>query len=417
VQGEVSNLARPASGHLYFSLKDGHAQVRCALFRMRRRDLRFQPADGMEVVVRARISLYEARGEYQLIVEHMEPAGEGALRQAFEELKRRLAAEGLFDPAHKKPLPRLPHRIGVITSPTGAAIRDVLTVLQRRFPGIPVVVYPVPVQGAEAPAAIAEMLRLADRRADCDVLLLTRGGGSLEDLMAFNDEGVARAIFESRLPVVAGVGHEIDFTIADLVADERAPTPSAAAELLSPDRDELAYRLAGLHARLCARLEQQRNLSLSRVAHLERALRHLHPLRRLQQYQQRADELEQRLAGAARRLLDARGTRIAHLEARLYGRSPAQRIEQRARDLSALRRRLQRAGGLGIERARTRLAGASRSLDALSPLGTLSRGYSITRRADDGRLVRRADEVAPGDRIETRLGRGRVLSRVEGGKQ
>jgi exodeoxyribonuclease VII large subunit len=380
---------------------------------MRRRDLRFQPADGMEVLVRARISLYEARGEYQLIVEHMEPAGEGALRQAFEALKRRLAAEGLFEPVHKKPLPRLPRRIGVITSPTGAAIRDVLTVLRRRFPGIPVVVYPVPVQGAEAPGAIVDMLRLADRRAECDVLLLTRGGGSLEDLMAFNDERVVRAIFETRLPVVAAVGHEIDFTIADLVADRRAPTPSAAAELLSPDREELAHRLAGLAGRLRTRLEQQRHLHLSRVAHLERALRHLHPLRRLQQHQQRTDELEQRLAGAVRRLIEARRARLAHLRARLHGRNPARRVERAAGELSGLRAGLDRAVRLVLERAGARLGAASRGLDTLSPLATLGRGYSITQRMDDHRVVRRADEVAPGERIETRLARGRIVSRVE----
>jgi exodeoxyribonuclease VII large subunit len=240
ISGEISNLAQPASGHIYFSLKDEIAQVRCAMFRMRRQQLRFQPANGQQVLVRARVSLYEARGELQLIVEHMEPAGEGALRLAFEQLKQKLGAEGLFDSDKKKPLPELPRQLGIITSPSGAAIRDLLSVLRRRFPALPVVLYPVQVQGTEAPRQIVRMLQLANRREECDVLILSRGGGSLEDLQPFNEEAVARAIHASRIPVVSGVGHEIDFTIADFVADHRAPTPSAAAELVAPDR--LAWR-------------------------------------------------------------------------------------------------------------------------------------------------------------------------------
>ncbi|HKX58724.1 MAG TPA: exodeoxyribonuclease VII large subunit, partial [Steroidobacteraceae bacterium] len=235
ITGELSNLSRPASGHWYFSLKDEGAQVRCAMFRQRNLSVRVAPRDGMQVLLRARVGLYEARGEFQLVVDHLEEAGEGELRRRFEALKLKLAAEGLFDAARKRPLPRFPRRIGVVTSPTGAALRDVLHVLGRRFPSVPVLLYPVPVQGAGAAREIASMLAVADRRRDVDVLLLVRGGGSLEDLWAFNDEALARAIAGVGLPVISGIGHEIDFTIADFVADLRAPTPSAAAEIAVPD--------------------------------------------------------------------------------------------------------------------------------------------------------------------------------------
>ena len=250
VEGEISNLSRPSSGHLYWSLKDAEAQVRCAMFRMATRGLGFELANGQQVLVRARASVYEARGEYQLVVDYVEEAGEGVLRRRFEELKRRLAAEGLFDASRKIPLPKLPRRIGVITSPTGAALRDVLIALRRRFPATAVLIYPTPVQGAGAAEEIARTLALADRRADCDVLILTRGGGSLEDLWSFNEEVVARAIAALKLPVIVGVGHEIDFTIADFVADLRAPTPSQAAELAVPDQREWTKRFAGCEQQL-----------------------------------------------------------------------------------------------------------------------------------------------------------------------
>jgi exodeoxyribonuclease VII large subunit len=238
VEGEISNLARPASGHIYFSLKDEAAQVRCAMFKMHNRLVNFQPKNGQQVLARVRISLYEARGEFQLIVEHMEETGDGALRRQFELLKQKLFEEGLFDEAHKQALPFLPTQLGVITSPSGAAIRDILSVLKRRFPGIPVLIYPVPVQGTEAPQAIVESIHSAAKCQDCDLLILARGGGSLEDLWAFNEETVARAINACPIPIVTGIGHEIDFTIADFVADYRAPTPSAAAEFISPDHTE-----------------------------------------------------------------------------------------------------------------------------------------------------------------------------------
>ena len=413
VEGEISNLARPSSGHIYFTLKDAHAQVRCAMFRMRRMHLRFQPENGMQVLVRARVSLYEGRGEFQLAVEHMEPAGEGALRQAFEELKQRLGAEGLFDAAHKKPLPPFPQRIGVITSPVGAAIRDLLTVLRRRFPGISVVVYPVPVQGEDAAASITEMIKLADRRAECDLLVLTRGGGSLEDLMAFNDEGVARAIHAASLPIISAVGHEIDFTIADFVADQRAPTPSAAAELISPDRDHLQQRLGQLHSRLAISWDRQNNLSRTRLQHVHKRLGQLHPGVRMPQQLQRLDELEQRLIQSTLNSHRRRGGRLDLLNARLQALTPAHRLEKLNLRRSALNQRLCLQMDNRLAQARQRLTNISQHLQAVSPLATLGRGYAIVCRHPSGEILRDAAQAMPGEQIEARLSQGSLFCRVE----
>ena len=413
VEGELSNLARPASGHIYFSLKDAQAQVRCAMFRMKRQLLRFQPQNGTQVLVRARVGLYEGRGEYQLIVEHMEPAGEGALRQAFEALKQRLAEEGLFDSEHKLPLPPFPRRIGVITSPSGAAIRDILTVLGRRFPAIPVIVYPVPVQGEEAPAALVEMIRLADRRAECDLLILARGGGSLEDLMAFNDEAVARAIHAAHTPIVSAIGHEIDFTIADFVADRRAATPSAAAEMVSPDREEMGQRLALLYRRLGLHLQQHLKQGATRLQNAGERLQRCHPGTRLQQRQQRLDERELRLRQVIRNLLQRLQQRLASLHTRLIARTPARRLQQVTERRLQLERRLSDALTTRLQRDGQRLARAAGGLDALSPLATLQRGYSITRRLPGGEVVRDAASVELGQQLETLLASGSLVCRVE----
>jgi len=411
VEGEISNLSRPASGHIYFSLKDEAAQVRCAMFRPQLRLSDVRPENGIHVLVRARVSLYEARGDFQLIVEQMEAAGEGLLRLQFERLKKRLAEEGLFDPARKRPLPVLPKRVGIITSPSGAAIRDILSVLKRRFPAIPVLIYPVPVQGSEAPAAIVQALQTAGRRRDCDVLILARGGGSLEDLWAFNDEAVARAIHACPIPVVSGVGHEIDFTIADFVADVRAPTPSVAAEMVSPSRDEWLAALFQKHRRLMrvqsGRLAQWR-LSLDR---LTRRLKH--PGQRLREQTQRLDELELRMANALRHQLRHGQARIAALATRLHARSPALRLRELQLQLSATQRRQRLAIAQQLQRKQQRLAALGRALDAVSPLATLGRGYAIVQ-TGGGRVVRRASEVAIGERIEARLGEGRLKCRVEG---
>jgi exodeoxyribonuclease VII large subunit len=410
IEGELSNLARPTSGHLYFTLKDEFAQVRCAMFRMRNTNLRFRPQNGMHVLMRARIGLYEPRGDFQLIVDHMEEAGDGALRRAFEELKNKLEAEGLFETARKRPVPPLPRCIGVVTSPSGAAIRDVLTVLQRRFPAIPVIIYPVPVQGAGAGGKIAAAIRRAGGAGDCDVLIVGRGGGSLEDLWPFNEEVVARAVFDSPVPVVSAVGHEIDFTISDFVADVRAPTPSAAAELLSPDRLELEARLAGLKNRLvqctARELDRQRR-------HLDWLARRLkHPGRRLEEIAQRLDELDRRMARALEHRIRHRRARLAELQARLARHNPSHRLEQLQNRRAELDRRLRESMGRMLERRRYRVAAAARALDTVSPLATLSRGYAIVSR-DDGQIVRHHDEVKAGDCVQARIADGRLLCRVE----
>lgn len=412
VEGEISNLSRPSSGHLYFSLKDRDAQARCAMFKMRNQLLSFTPADGTHVLVRARISLYEPRGDYQLIVEHMEVAGDGLLRLAFEQLKRRLRDEGLFDPAHKKSLPRLPQRIGVITSPSGAAIRDVLSILHRRFPAIPVLVYPVPVQGSAAAPEIARMIRLAGQRNDCDVLILARGGGSLEDLWAFNEEVVARAVYDCPIPIVSGVGHEIDVTIADFVADHRAATPSAAAELVSPNGDEWLKAFIALENRLTMQVTRHQQATAQTLLGLEKRLWQQHPGRRLRDQGQRLDEFELRLNNARRSVLRHTTARLNTLIARLYRHDPSRRLQQLQWQRQQLSRRLTHIMKASLEQRHQQLAGIGRALDAVSPLATLSRGYAIVKRQADGAIVRTVKAVNIGDRIETRVSQGRLISTV-----
>ncbi|NIP72965.1 MAG: exodeoxyribonuclease VII large subunit [Gammaproteobacteria bacterium] len=413
IEGELSNLARPSSGHLYFSLKDPNAQVRCAMFRNRNLHLRFRPADGMQVLVRARISLYEARGEFQLIVEHMEEAGDGALRRAFEQLKERLAAEGLFAAEHKRPVPALPRRIGVITSPSGAAIRDVLSVLRRRFPALPLLIYPVPVQGEGAAQKIAAAIRLADERRDCDVLIVTRGGGSLEDLWAFNEEAVARAIFDCRLPVVSAVGHEVDFTIADLAADYRAPTPSAAAEHVSPDQADWLRALGLKAGRLERGLRGRLGQSAQRLDWLAGRLRRQHPGARLRQHGQRLDELEQRLQRAQRNHVRHLRARLGQAVARLERHIPTGRLHQLDERRASLGRRLDAAMGRHLERRQQRLAALGRALETISPLATLERGYAIVSREADGTILRDTQQTRPGERVQARLSRGVLVCTVD----
>jgi exodeoxyribonuclease VII large subunit len=411
--GELSNVSRPSSGHLYFTLKDARAQIRAAMFRSRNQAIRFRPEEGLQVLVRGRISLYEPRGDYQLIVDQMEKAGDGALRRAFEELKRKLDAEGLFDATRKQPLPVLPGRIGVITSPSGAAVRDVMSVLRRRFPAIPVLIYPVPVQGKEAGGEIANAIRLASRRADCDVLILTRGGGSLEDLWPFNEEVVARAIHDCRVPLVSAVGHEIDFTIADFVADRRAATPSAAAELVVPDQLEWLARLTQLSARLENRLRQMLSDDQRRMAWLEQRLQQLHPGQYLRQQAQRLDELEQR----ARLLIEIKFNRLQYslkeLNERLQRHSPRQLLGRLQLQQDLLAQRLGTAVlGLLAEKRR-RLELACRSLDTISPLATLQRGYAIVSQLPERRILRQAASVKAGDRVEARLAEGTLVCTVD----
>jgi len=386
VEGEISNLSRPGSGHLYFSLKDAQAQVRCAMFRSRGILLRFKPADGTRVLVRARLSLYEARGEFQLIVEHMEPTGEGALLRAFEQLKTRLAAEGLFAPEHKRALPKLARRIGVITSPSGAAIRDVLSVIRRRFPLADIEVLPVPVQGRDAAAAIIAMLGAASKARRHDVLLLTRGGGSLEDLWAFNDEALARAIRASAIPVISAVGHEIDFTIADFAADLRAATPSAAAELLVPDANELLRALAHQRARLRQHVCHRLRAAAQRVDHALARLRSLRPRARLR----------------------AGGERLAQLHARLHRQHPATLVASRRNELRISVRSMRASVAHRLEARALQLGELARALNAVSPLATLQRGYAILTERDSGRVVLALAQAKAHSRFFARLTDGEL---------
>jgi exodeoxyribonuclease VII large subunit len=413
VQGEVSNLAQPSSGHLYFSLKDEAAQVRCALFRPKRLLLRFRPANGQQVLARARVSLFEPRGDYQLICEHLEPAGEGALRLELERLKQRLAAEGLFDPSAKRPLPSFPRQIGVLTSPIGAALHDILSVLGRRLASLPVLVYPIPVQGAGAAAEVVAALALANRRAECDVLILARGGGSLEDLWAFNDEALARAIRASAIPVVAGIGHEVDFTIADLAADQRAATPSAAAEMVSPSGEHLAHRVLALHGRLVTAQVGCLAGLVQRLGGAARHLRLLHPAAALQRRGQMLDDLERRLCSAMAERVGRAWRRLDPTAARLAVNSPAHGLPQSNMRLQALRRRLILAAEHAVSGRRDRLALAAQGLDARSPLSTLARGYAIVSSIPDGKILRDASQVVPGSLVLARLARGALTCRVE----
>lgn len=368
LEGELSNFSSPASGHWYFSLKDRDAQIRCAMFRARNGGVGFRPKDGQHLMVRGRVSLYEPRGDYQMIVEVMEDAGEGALRREFERLKAKLSAEGLFEAAIKRPLPAMPRRIAVVTSPTGAAIRDILHILARRFPPAIVRIHPVPVQGAAAAEAIVQAIDEASRMGDSDVLILARGGGSIEDLWSFNDERVARAIRRCAIPVVSGIGHEIDFTIADFAADVRAPTPSGAAEIVVPDRRELLAQLGAVSRRLDLAMERRLARAVERREQLAARLQRAHPGVRLRQQVQRLDELDLRLRGA----WENRLSRLMH-----------------------------------------RLQLAQRSLDAISPLATLARGYAIVT-GPDGVVVQNAARLKIGDEIEARLARGRLKARVTG---
>jgi exodeoxyribonuclease VII large subunit len=412
IEAEISNFSRPSSGHWYFSLKDAAAQVRCAMFRQRNLLARFAPRDGQKVLVRARIGLYEPRGEYQLLVDHIEDAGLGALKRQFEELSARLAAEGLFAAERKRPLPALPRRIGVITSPTGAAIRDIVHVLGRRFPAAAVLLFPVAVQGAQAAAEITAAVILAGRRGDCDVLIVARGGGSLEDLWAFNDEALARAIVASPMPVVSGVGHEIDFTIADFAADVRAPTPSAAAEIVVPDGGEYLKTLRGAEARIAQALRRHLQVRRERLRWLAGRAALVSPAARLAQRMQLLDDLENRLVRALRQRTTDLRSDLVEARSRLWQVSPVTRVRDDAVRLRALGVRLQAAQKRHLSDARERLLPLQRTLQAVSPLATLERGYAIVSRGD-GSILRDAAQVAPGTLIEARLATGRLRAKVE----
>jgi exodeoxyribonuclease VII large subunit len=411
VQGEISNCREAQSGHIYFTLKDDRAQVRCVFFKQQQRGIKFRPEDGLQMTVRGSISVYETRGEYQIYVENLEPIGLGALQLAFQQLKKRLEAEGLFDPARKKPLPLLPSRIGIITSPRGAAVRDVVRILTRRFPNVHLTVYPVRVQGEGSAEEIVKALKLFNAKKIVDVLILARGGGSMEDLWSFNEEIVARAIFASEIPVISGVGHETDFTIADFVADLRASTPSVAAELVVQTRAEFDKHIADLRETL-ASLVRYRLLELSRRVHELSARRGFRrPLDLLRQQRQRADEMTSRLAlglrarlEQSRKRLTAAHLRIASFDFRMKIAAFRLRLERCAAELGVRIERL-------LRNKRDRLEKLSLQLHERSPLRVLERGYAIATDAA-GNLLRNAARVALGDTVAIQLHRGRLTTEV-----
>ncbi|WP_265434614.1 exodeoxyribonuclease VII large subunit [Aeromonas salmonicida] len=410
--GELSNLAMPSSGHWYFSLKDLGAQVRCAMFKGNNRRVVFRPQDGMQVLVQARVSLYEPRGDYQLIIESMQPAGDGVLALRFEELKRRLGAEGLFDEGRKRPLPREPRAVGLVTSATGAALHDMLTVLKRRAPDLPVFIYPTQVQGSAAIGQIVAAIALANSRAEVDVLIVGRGGGSLEDLWCFNEEVVARAIANSAIPVISAVGHEVDVTISDFAADLRAPTPSAAAELVAPDQSARAQRLAHLWQRLVQAMNRHQTAARHGFVLLQKRLDHQDPKRRLEQQSQRLDELSARLQQLLNQRLHQGERRLANLELRLQAKSPERLLAIGRRRHQLAEERLHALIAKRQDQASHRLAMLTARLDGVSPLATLGRGYSITR-TQSGDVINRAAQVNAGQTLVTTLAEGHLQVRVE----
>lgn len=413
VEGELSNLSTPSSGHLYFSLKDANAQVRCAMFRTQQRRLAFKPENGKQVIVKAQVSLYEPRGDYQLIVEHIEESGDGALRRAFDALKLKLSEQGLFDAAHKQSLPILPRAIGVITSPSGAAIRDILTVLQRRFAAIPVIVYPVAVQGDNAKHEIAKAIATANQHNECDVIILGRGGGSLEDLWAFNEELVARAIYESHIPVISAVGHETDFTIADFVADLRAATPSAAAEHASPDQQQWLSRFIYLESRLHQQLQRKLNQKQQTLDWLSQRLQQQHPGQKLAGNARRMNELEVRLKLAMRTRLRHMTSLVGAKTAELWQHNPAVTISSHKQRQDYLSKRLIAATAHKLEQLNQRLLNSSQTLHAVSPLATLNRGYAMAINPSTGEIIRSSEQLKLGDMVETRLAQGRFTSQIK----
>lgn len=412
VEGEISNLAQPSSGHWYLTLKDSKSQLRCAMFANRNRLVRFRPDNGQQIVVRGKLSIYEGRGDYQLLIDSMEEAGDGALRRAFEELKAKLQAEGLFDPAHKQEIHEGFRHIGLITSGTGAAIRDLLSVFGRRFPAIRLTLFPVAVQGQNAAAEIAAAIASANRLRDklgLEALIIGRGGGSLEDLQAFNEEVVARAIYASVLPVTSAVGHEVDFTIADFVADLRAPTPSAAAELMSPSQQDYAAHFTAyrqLFAQAILRVLQGHQQTLANLRrHIKR------PDRRLQERAQHLDNLENRLRRAQKQALDKTASELQHLQQRLTSFSPRTQLQRTQADIDRLRHSLLQAIRQSLQGSASGLANLSRNLQAVSPLNTLARGYSITF-DNSGQVLKSVSGIHPGDSIRARLADGEIQASV-----
>lgn len=410
VQGEISNFARPSSGHWYFTLKDGKSQVKCALFRNRNLRVRFFPKDGDQVILTAKVSLYEGRGEFQLIGEMLEADGEGQLQQAFEALKATLSKEGLFATEHKKAIPAHPKHLGVITSPSGAAIHDILSVLKRRFPRLPVTLYPSAVQGEDAATQLIAALKLAQQHQQADLIIIGRGGGSLEDLWPFNDENLARTLFSYPIPVISAVGHEVDFSIADLVADLRAPTPSAAAELISPDQDAMRILLDRQTSRLSRQLTHLLTQKRRSIQHLRQRLRH--PGERIKEQKSRLSNAEQRLQAAiSKKLLNTKHHHALWAQ-KLSQQQPGRNIEQKHRQLVRYKERIVQQFTNQQTRKRYALHGLITRLNAISPLATLERGYAIIQTRDT-KVVTSTQQIKPGDVLINRLHKGSFTSRVD----
>lgn len=409
--GEISNFSQPVSGHWYLSLKDENAQVRCAMFRMKNLRVSFRPTNGMQVLVRANVSLYEPRGDYQLIIESMHLAGEGLLMQQFEALKLKLAAEGLFAQHLKKKLPHFSKAVGIITSKTGAALQDILHILQRRDPSLKIIIYPTAVQGKDAASDIAQMIELANQRQEVDVLIVGRGGGSLEDLWCFNEEMLARAIFHSHLPVISAVGHETDVTIADFVADVRAPTPSAAAELVSRNQTELLQQLQYRRQRLEIALDRLFAEKQQKLKHLSLRLHNQHPQAQLRIQQQLITQLSHRLQQSLRHRWQKKAENLTALSIRLYKNPLPLRLQQYEQQLAQLKVRLNSHMNLTLSLQQKQLAHLCGKLDSLSPLKVLARGYSITQNQQNF-TIRSMKDVNVGEQIKTRLPDGDIISQV-----
>lgn len=409
ITGEISNLALPASGHWYFTLKDNGAQLRCAIFKNRNRSARFTPEDGQQVLLRAKLSLYEPRGDIQLIGEYIEPAGEGALQIAFNRLKEKLQAEGLFAPELKRLIPKFPNKIGIITSPSGAAIRDVLTVLKRRMPQIPVIIYPSQVQGEKASKSLMEQLEIANEHNQCDVLLVTRGGGSLEDMWCFNDETLARKIRDSKIPVVSAVGHEVDTSISDWVADLRAPTPSAAAELLVPDQADLRQKLMQLERRLTGEFEHKLQVAQSKLDTL--IARIAHPKQRLNHYKVELSSLNKSLFSAQKYLVQAKTAELKDLSTRLHGYNPKLQVAQAKSSLYQTNKSLTQSWKYLLKQKQQLLALKAQKLNNISPLATLERGYTITE-DETGKAITSVKQAHKAQELTTRFVDGEVRSKL-----
>ena len=412
IEGEISNLARPVSGHIYFSLKDETSQIRCVWFKQRQSTNANDISNGMKMLALGKISLYQPRGEYQFIIEKMETAGEGDLKRKYEELKQKLFNEGLFDREKKLEIPKLPKKIGVITSPSGAAIRDVLSILKRRFPLLPIVIFPITVQGDNAAPDIENALKKANLRADCDVLILTRGGGSLEDLWAFNEEIVARAIHASKIPIISAIGHETDTTIADFVSDIRAPTPSGAAEIVTPDQNELLKLLKTLFGRIEHETNQYINSKSQSMDWLSKRLSQSSPIMTVRKQIEISGNLRKLLFSSIGRNLSLHTKAVDSLKFRLNSSSPKLKIQKAISHLSEMQLKVTTSTKSSVTKLNSQLTTLGKTLDSLSPLKTLERGYAVARDSKTKKIISNSEKVSINSQIDIKLAKGEIATKV-----